>query len=83
MSKACLIRAHERYGLCREEAAQYVGLGVTLFDEMVKDGRMPTSRWANGRRIWLRRELEEHVEGLPTSSTAIQDKATTDEFLIE
>ena len=28
-------------GLSRAEAAHYVGVGTSKFDEMVKDGRMP------------------------------------------
>ena len=31
-------------GLSREEAAEYVGVGVSLFDAMVKDGRMPKAK---------------------------------------
>lgn len=35
------IRPAPRRGLNREEAAIYVGVGTTKFDEMVNDGRMP------------------------------------------
>lgn len=35
------IRPIPRRGLSREEAAMYVGVGSTKFDEMVNDGRMP------------------------------------------
>jgi len=83
MGKYCAIPAYERAGLSRVEAAEYVGVGATLFDEMVADGRMPPSRWANGRRIWLRRELEQHLEDLPTSSATVHDGQSTGEFVIE
>lgn len=35
------LRPIPRRGLSRDEAAIYVGIGTTKFDEMVKDGRMP------------------------------------------
>ena len=31
----------EPRGLQREVAARYIGVGLTKFDEMVRDGRMP------------------------------------------
>jgi hypothetical protein len=38
---ALRFRARERRVLTREEAADYLGIGTTLFDEMVEDGRLP------------------------------------------
>lgn len=45
-------------GLSREEAARYIGVGVTLFDEMVADGRMPKPKRANSRTLWDRFALD-------------------------
>lgn len=53
-------------GLKREEAARYVGVGTTLFDEMVEDGRMPKPKRVNNRTIWDRAELDIAFSDLPT-----------------
>lgn len=45
-------------GLCREEAAAYVGVSPSLFDEMVQDGRMPQPKRINSRVVWDRVELD-------------------------
>ena len=53
-------------GLSRAQRAAYVGVGTTLYDEMVKDGRMPSPKQINGRNIWDRRALEEAFVALPS-----------------
>ncbi|MBI5128947.1 MAG: hypothetical protein HZA66_05865 [Rhodopseudomonas palustris] len=45
-------------GLSREEAARYIGVGCTKFDEMVADGRMPRPKRVDGRVIWDRLRLD-------------------------
>ncbi len=57
-------------GLSRVQAAAYVGVGVTLFDEMVADGRMPAPKRINGRYVWSRREIEEAFAALPSADDA-------------
>lgn len=52
-------------GLCREEAARYIGVGSTKFDEMVKDGRMPKPKVVDGRRVWDRIALDAAFTSLP------------------
>jgi predicted DNA-binding transcriptional regulator AlpA len=52
-------------GLKREEAAAYIGVGVTLFDEMVADGRMPKPKPINNRRVWDRLKIDAAFESLP------------------
>lgn len=52
-------------GLSREEAARYVGVGVTLFDEMVADGRMPKPKRVNSRVLWDRFALDIAFTDLP------------------
>ena len=52
-------------GLSREEAARYVGVGVTKFDEMVADGRMPRPKRIDGRVIWDRLRIEAAFTDLP------------------
>lgn len=46
-------------GLSRAEAAAYIGVSPSLFDEMVKDRRMPAPKRINSRTVWDRRRLDE------------------------
>jgi predicted DNA-binding transcriptional regulator AlpA len=55
----------EPRGLSRIEAAAYVGVSASLFDEMVKDGRMPQPKRINSRVVWDRRRLDEAFDELP------------------
>jgi predicted DNA-binding transcriptional regulator AlpA len=52
-------------GLCRVEAAAYIGVSPSLFDLMVKDGRMPGPKRINTRTVWDRRSLDLAFEALP------------------
>lgn len=52
-------------GLCREEAARYIGVGSTKFDEMVKDGRMPRPKRLDNRTVWDRVALDIAFTDLP------------------
>jgi excisionase family DNA binding protein len=64
MSRADAI-AYPPRGLSREEAARYVGVGTTKFDEMVKDGRMPKPKRVDGRTVWDRIALDAAFTDLP------------------
>jgi predicted DNA-binding transcriptional regulator AlpA len=55
----------EPRGLSRIGAASYLGVSPSLFDEMVKDGRMPQPKRINSRAVWDRRQLDEAFEDLP------------------
>jgi excisionase family DNA binding protein len=52
-------------GMSREEAARYVGVGVTKFDEMIADGRMPKPKRIDGRVVWDRIKIEAAFSDLP------------------
>lgn len=52
-------------GMDRIEAARYVGVGTTKFDEMVSDGRMPKPRRVDGRVLWDRIALDIAFSELP------------------
>jgi hypothetical protein len=52
-------------GLSRVEAAAYVGVSPSLFDQMVGDGRMPGPKTVNARVIWDRLKLDEAFGALP------------------
>jgi len=55
-------------GLSREEAAAYIGIGATKFDEMVADGRMPPAKRIDGRRVWDRHRVDSAFAALPTEA---------------
>jgi predicted DNA-binding transcriptional regulator AlpA len=57
-------------GLSREEAAHYVGISPSLFDQIVKDGRMPKPVKINSRVVWDRHELDKAFEALKDESEA-------------
>lgn len=59
-----------RRGLSRLEAAAYVGVGATKFDEMVADGRMPPAKRIDGRRVWDLRALDSAFDALPDEADA-------------
>lgn len=52
-------------GMSRDEAARYIGVGTTKFDQMVKDGRMPKPKRIDGRTLWDRIKLDEAFTRLP------------------
>jgi len=54
-----------RRGLGAEEAALYLGIGVSLFRVMVRDGRMPRPRMINARRVWDVDDLDAAFKSLP------------------
>jgi len=51
-------------GLSRVQAAEYIGVGVTKFDELVSDGRMPRPKRIDGRNVWDRIRLDEAFAAL-------------------
>jgi predicted DNA-binding transcriptional regulator AlpA len=57
-------------GLSRVETAQYIGVSPSLFDEMVKDGRMPPPKPINSRKVWDRLKVDQAFEALPDSEGA-------------
>ena len=52
-------------GLSREEAARYVGIGTTKFDELVAARRMPKPKRIDGRTVWDRVALDACFSDLP------------------
>jgi len=51
-------------GLSREEAAAYLGIGVTLFDQLVREGSMPCAIHIKARRVWDRKKLDAAFEAM-------------------
>lgn len=60
-------------GLSREEAARYVGVGATKFDEMVNDRRMPRPKRVDGRVVWDRISLDAAFSDLPADGENLID----------
>ena len=65
VERACDVLSLEPRGLNRVQAAGYVGVSTSLFDEMVADARMPSPKMINSRRVWDRRELDEAFDAIP------------------
>ena len=63
-----LLAALAPRGLSRFEAAAYIGISPTLFDEMVADGRMPKPKRINARTVWDRYQLDSAFEAITTGS---------------
>jgi predicted DNA-binding transcriptional regulator AlpA len=57
-------------GLSRVQAAEYVGVSPTKFDELVKDGRMPRPKQVDARTIWDRVQLDEAFSALADNDSA-------------
>jgi hypothetical protein len=51
-------------GLCREQAAAYVGVSPSKFDELVKDHFMPPPIPIGARRLWDRLALDRAFDAL-------------------
>lgn len=52
-------------GLSRVEAAHYIGISPTKFDELVADGRMPGPKLIDRRLLWDRVGLDAAFAELP------------------
>jgi predicted DNA-binding transcriptional regulator AlpA len=52
------MRPVPRRGLSRDEAAMYIGISAGKFDEMIRDGRMPSPVSIDKRKVWDIRALD-------------------------
>jgi excisionase family DNA binding protein len=59
------IRPCPRRGLSHTEAAMYVGISPSKFDQLLADGRMPAPRRIDGRKVWDIRDLDLAFDALP------------------
>jgi predicted DNA-binding transcriptional regulator AlpA len=75
-----LVQPPVALGLSRLTAAAFVGVGVSKFDEMVKDGRMPPPHQVDRRLVWSRVELEQAFADLPYVGVQEQGVETVNEF---
>jgi hypothetical protein len=63
----------EPRGLSRIEAARYLGISPSKFDELRKDGRVGPARLIDGRKVWDVRDLDAAFEALPMESTNVDE----------
>lgn len=70
-TKDVLPRSLPPRGLSRGEAAAYIGISPSLFDVMVKDGRMPAPKRINCRAVWDRIRLDLAFDGLPENDASV------------
>ena len=54
-------------GLSREQAAAYVGIGTTFFDQLVAKDKFPKPVKIGARRLWDIRELDIAFDSLKDS----------------
>lgn len=66
--------AYPPRGLCRDEAARYIGVGTSKFDEMVSDRRMPKPKKIDGRVVWDRISLDAAFTDLPSTGDNLIDE---------
>jgi hypothetical protein len=57
-----------RRGLSREEAAMYLGISGSTFDEMRLNGQIEPPRLIKGRKLWDIRDLDMAFDALPRES---------------
>ena len=64
------VRPVPRRGLSRTEAAMYIGISPSKFDELVADGRMPGPVKIDSRKVWDNRNLDLAFDALPSENQA-------------
>ncbi|WP_420406946.1 helix-turn-helix transcriptional regulator [Hoeflea sp.] len=67
--------AYPPRGLSRDEAARYVGVSSTKFDDLVTRGDMPKPKRIDGRVIWDRFALDMAFNELPEARANVIDMA--------
>ncbi len=60
-----------RRGLSKTEAAIYLGISSSKFDELVSDGRMPRPRMIDCRKVWDVYELDIAFDKLPRQDSPL------------
>jgi len=65
-------------GLSRVEAAMYLGISASKFDELVGDARMPGPKRIDGRKLWDLRDLDVAFDALPSENQRSQGSSWDD-----
>jgi predicted DNA-binding transcriptional regulator AlpA len=75
------MRPVPRRGLSRVEAAMYIGISASKFDELVRDGRMPGPKRIDGRKVWDVRDLDMAFDALPDDNDQGQKNSFDDAWV--
>ena len=70
MTERAMTDTYPPRGLSREEAARYIGVGVSMFDELVRGGRMPRPARLGRRVVWDRFKIDAAFADLHDDSAA-------------
>ena len=62
-----------RRGLSRTEAAMYVGVSPSKFDELRKYSRISPPRLIDGRKVWDVLDLDRDFEAFPVEGNVEED----------
>jgi hypothetical protein len=63
-----------RRGLSRVEAAMYLGISPSKFDELRKSGRIGAAKVLDGRKLYAIEMLDEFLDSLPAEGdNAVED----------
>ncbi|KAI93223.1 hypothetical protein T281_18010 [Rhodomicrobium udaipurense JA643] len=65
-------------GLSRDQAAEYICASPALFDQLVRDGRMPKPVRINTKPVWDRVEIDLYFSALKSEEAAIADDPWSD-----
>jgi hypothetical protein len=68
-----------RRGLSREEAAMYLGISGSTFDEMRSAGQIEPPRLIKGRKLWDIRDLDMAFDALPRESDILPSTSWHDD----
>jgi len=75
------VRPIPRRGLSRDEAAMYIGISASKFDELVRDGRMPGPKRIDGRKLWDVHALDLAFDSLPDDNDQGQRNSFDDAWV--
>jgi hypothetical protein len=68
------VRPIPRRGLSRVEAAMYLGISASQFDELRKSGRIAPAKILDGRKLFAIEALDEFFDALPDENhEAVED----------
>ncbi|MCP4384894.1 MAG: hypothetical protein GY798_26350 [Hyphomicrobiales bacterium] len=67
--------AYPPRGLCRGDAARWIGVSPTKFDELISNGTMPKPKRIDGRVVWDRYALDAAFTDLPDDKVNLIDFA--------
>ena len=72
-------QALPRRGLSREEAAMYLGISASTFDEMRSTGQIEPPRLIKGRKLWDIRDLDMAFDALPRENDILPSASWHDD----